>query len=254
MSHINQLAWKYTLGTAILLLALALLINALRVETIALSWRSARAELRYAGVSPIPAPLPTPTPTPGPTWVETPPPLPILPPPPLPLNLVVNPGFEETLPAYPINPGSLPALSDLVPLGWQSDAFREGVVFALDDTQAHSGQQSVRITADNTNDVRWLQTVLVAPHTDYELSGWIKTENVVNGDEPYPVGASLNVMGSMSEHTPGLTGTNDWTYVQLYFNTWGRTEITIACHLGYASGTAMGTMWCDDLTLRPQNP
>jgi hypothetical protein len=68
------------------------------------------------------------------------------------------------------------------------------------------------------------------------------------------VGANLSLSGSWEEHTPGLVGTNDWTYVQLYFNSGNRTEVTVACRLGYMSGTALGTMWCDDIELWPQMP
>ena len=261
MLLVKQLAWKYMLGTTLLLLALALLIQALRIDAITLNWRSARAEVRYAGPASIPTPSlesacveppPTPTPLPPPSWVEEPmfvpteePPTPF---PTSPYNLIRDSNFESSFGLNEIFSEGL-----VLPSGWTTHAFRDGAVFAS-DFQAHSGQYSARIDASETNDAGWLQTVPVSPHTNYHLSGWIKTQDVANGNEPVQMGANLSLSGSWVEHTPGLTGTNDWTYVELYFNSDSRTEVTVACRLGYMSGTALGTMWCDDIELRPQVP
>jgi hypothetical protein len=96
--------------------------------------------------------------------------------------------------------------------------------------------------------VRWIQTVPVNPNTEYELSGWIKTNNVVHGTGSIVAGANIGLFGTY-EHTLGLFGTNDWTFVSMTFNSGEISEITIACRLGYWSGTATGTMWCDDISL-----
>jgi len=63
-------------------------------------------------------------------------------------------------------------------------------------------------------------------------------------------GANLGLFGTW-DHTPGLFGSNDWTFVSMEFNSGSNTtEVTVACRLGYWSGTATGTVWCDDIELR----
>lgn len=155
------------------------------------------------------------------------------------VNLVFNPGFEEP------SQGS-------VPPGWVADAWQEGATFASDNTQAHSGQSSARISASEPNDARWVQTIPVVPNTQYILSGWVKTENIELVDGPVETGASLSLQNTW-EHTTGVVGTtDDWTYQEMSFDSGENTEVTIACRLGYWAGIVTGTMWCDDIILRPK--
>jgi hypothetical protein len=100
------------------------------------------------------------------------------------------------------------------------------------------------------NDARWIQTVTVQPNTSYSLSGWIKTENVTPEGGGSPAGANLGLFGTW-DHTNGLYGTNNWTYVSMQFNSGSNTTVTVACRLGYWSSMAMGTMWCDNVQLDP---
>ncbi len=154
------------------------------------------------------------------------------------VNLLVNGSFEE---------GSYSPTSS--PNGWIPDAFASSGVLTWDNTQAHDGSKSVKITAPLPNDARWIQTVTVQPDTNYLLSGWIKTENVAHSIEAVDAGANLSILGTWT-HTDGLIGTHDWTYVSMVFNSGPDTEIMIAPRLGYWSGTTTGTAWFDDLQLR----
>lgn len=43
---------------------------------------------------------------------------------------------------------------------------------------SHSGERSIAIHSSTPNDVRWIQTVNVQPHTLYQLSGWIPTVTI----------------------------------------------------------------------------
>ena len=165
-----------------------------------------------------PPPTPTPTPIPSP-------------------NLLANPGFEE---------GAYSPTAD--PPGWSRDAWQGTATFVWDNSIAHSGTKSTKIAAMTPNDARWLQTVAVTPHTDYLLSGWIRTEAVSDG-----VGANLCLYGTW-DHSPDLMGTHDWTYVAFAFNSGSSTELTIAARLGYWSATVTGAAWFDDLSLAPLPP
>jgi archaellum component FlaF (FlaF/FlaG flagellin family) len=137
------------------------------------------------------------------------------------------------------------------PTFWTTDYWQGGSTFTWDNTQAYRGSKSVRITSPVANDARWIQTVPVTPNTDYYLSGLIKTENVVHAEGSVVAGANLGLYGTW-EHTPGLLGTNDWDFVIMGFNSGSSTEVTVACRLGYWSGTATGKMWCDNIILAPK--
>ena len=60
-----------------------------------------------------------------------------------------------------------------------------------------------------------MTTAAVEPYARYRLSGWIKTEGVqVRGGR----GALLNIHNLQPVATPALTGTNDWTRVEVEFD------------------------------------
>jgi hypothetical protein len=107
----------------------------------------------------------------------------------------------------------------------------------------------VRIASAVPNDVRWIQTVLVQPRTEYILSGWIKTLDVRHSDGPTHSGANIGLYGTWS-FTEGVYGTRDWTFVSMEFNSGESSTVTVACRLGYWAGIVTGTVWCDDIQLR----
>lgn len=135
------------------------------------------------------------------------------------------------------------------PTGWQQDAWMSnGATFKWDNVEAHNGDRSAMLQATTANDIRWIQAVTLQPNTNYRLSGWIKTENVVHDEGTQVAGANLGLYGTWL-HTDGLFGTNDWTYVSMEFDSGAVTETDIAARLGYWSGIATGTAWFDDIQL-----
>jgi len=91
----------------------------------------------------------------------------------------------------------------------------------------------------------------VKPRADYRLTGWIKTEKVQKVGRAF--GAMLNIhelQDPIHGATKGLGGDNDWTQVQLDFNSGQLTELTINCLFG-GWGQARGTAWFDDIELTP---
>jgi len=130
------------------------------------------------------------------------------------------------------------------PTSWSRDAWEPSNTSMLwDNTVFRSGSKSVKITQSYENDARWVQTAAVQPNRSYRISGWIKTEQVASG-----AGANLGVYGTW-DHTSGLFGTNDWTFVTTTVDSGANTQMIIACRLGYWSGISTGTMWCDDVAL-----
>jgi hypothetical protein len=160
-------------------------------------------------------------------------------------DLILNGGFEE---------------GDLAPIGWRTDAYLfAGVAFAWDSSQSYQGSRSIKISAPTANDARWLQTVAVEPDTNYLLSGWVRTVGVTDTLELVNAGANLGIFdlfGSSGafEHSAGVFGTKDWTYVSMVFNSGSRTQVQIGARLGFYAGTATGTAWFDDLRLTPILP
>ncbi|HSJ86872.1 MAG TPA: DNRLRE domain-containing protein, partial [Anaerolineales bacterium] len=158
-------------------------------------------------------------------------------------NLLSNGSFEE---------------GDFSPTGspdhWATGSASHVADFTWDETQSFDGNKSVKISADQLDDAFWGQTILVMPHTDYQLSGYIKTENVRYGVEPVQMGANLSIIGSWDDHSQPLFGSNDWTYVSFEFNSGERSQLTFAARLGFWAGTTTGTAWFDNLRLIPTSP
>jgi putative heme-binding domain-containing protein len=153
-----------------------------------------------------------------------------------PNNVLPNSSFEEQ--------------RDGRPAGWRTTTHSGRGEFAVADT-GHTGSRSVKISSEQGGDVSWSVQVAVKPRTDYRLSGWIKTANVrkVGGAN----GAMLNVhelQDPVRGGTKALLGDNDWTQVQLNFNSGEMRQITINCLFG-GWGRTTGTAWFDDIELIP---
>ncbi|MCP5096442.1 MAG: hypothetical protein GY943_12890 [Chloroflexi bacterium] len=131
---------------------------------------------------------------------------------------------------------------------WTKDAILPTAVSLTWDNTAYQGSHSVKIDVNDLSGANWIQTVAVMPHSDYRFSGWIKTENVAHSPDAVDAGANLTLYGTWTR-SPGLFGTNDWTYEQVEFNTGAETEIMVSARMGFWSGRTTGTAWYDNLKL-----
>lgn len=152
-------------------------------------------------------------------------------------NLLPNGGFEDA------------SFDPDTPNGWTRQAFAPGASLTWETETVRDGLRSARIGSPTLNDAAWTQTVALEPDRNYLLSGWIKTENVAHGTGGVDAGANLCLWGSLLR-TPALTGTNDWTYVRMTFNSGPTGIVTICARIGYWSGVTTGTAWFDDLQVR----
>jgi len=112
-----------------------------------------------------------------------------------------------------------------------------------------TGGRCVMISSGEGADVGWHATVPVQPYSTYRLSGWIKTENV----EPPAQGrrgrgALLNLHNIQPIATRAITGTNDWTQVEVLFETGGQDAVQVNCLFG-GWGLMTGKAWYDDIRL-----
>jgi putative membrane-bound dehydrogenase-like protein len=146
--------------------------------------------------------------------------------------------------------GSFEDLTDNKLSGWRT-ATHNGRGELTIGSVAHSGGHSAKISSENGGDISWAAHVTVKPRTDYQLTAWVKTEGVkaLGGAR----GALLNIhelQDPVHGATKPLVGDNDWTKVQLTFNSGQLTELTVNCLFG-GWGRATGTAYFDDVELIP---
>jgi alpha-N-arabinofuranosidase len=147
-------------------------------------------------------------------------------------QFVANGSFEEMDGANP---------KGWLPRSWQRDG---GAAFAVDPT-GHSGGRSVMISSEKGADASWLATVPVKPYSRYRLSGWVKTQDLVRGTSR---GAQININGEDEWRTAAITGTQDWTKVEVEFDAGPNDALEVTCLFG-GWGRATGKAWFDDVEL-----
>ncbi len=148
-----------------------------------------------------------------------------------PINLLPNSSFEVQ--------------RDGKPAGWVERRW-SGEATATCVPGGHSGKQCVLIASDAGTDFSLGVNLPVDPFATYRLSGWIKTENVrpLTGR-----GTLINIHEIPEAQSSILTGTNDWTRVEVVFSTFGQDRLWVHCGFG-AWGQATGKVWFDDLVLQ----
>ena len=145
-------------------------------------------------------------------------------------NAITNASFED--------------VENGLPRGWQPIDWEEKGQLAVDETVSHSGRRSVRISSIEGSDAYFQTDVVVKPFAKYRLSGWIKTKNLVPGKSH---GALFNLDG-LDVLTPAISGTRDWTRLEIVFDTGANDGVSVNCLFG-GWGRATGTAWFDDLAL-----
>jgi len=144
-----------------------------------------------------------------------------------------------------ISNGSFENLAGDMPAGWSVRTFRGTAQHQMSD-MARTGKHSIEISADKAAELGVHFDASVNRNAEYELSAWIKTQNVAGGGR----GAQLYISGHPdSPGSKAVKGTKDWTQVKMRFNTGSAKSININCLLG-GWGTATGKAWWDDVSLR----
>jgi hypothetical protein len=117
---------------------------------------------------------------------------------------------------------------------------------AADSTVTHDGQMSMRLESDGNRDARVQSTpITLAIGASYELTGWIRTDNLNVRDldrSPIATGAALSMASlPFDVQSESLAGTRDWTRVHLRF-TATRAHDSIVLTVAYG-GTFDGKAW-----------
>jgi hypothetical protein len=157
---------------------------------------------------------------------------------------VANPGFEQDR-----SDGGGPTVwAPINALG----------LVTIDSGTAKSGRRSARVQVTGRPSVAgWVQSVRVPKQTPMELSGWIKSDNVIVRPAAQVAEGALikaereigNGPESWVWENIGRAGTYDWTHFVKRFNTKQNERLRISVQVGDNSGDASGIAWFDDLKL-----
>ena len=124
---------------------------------------------------------------------------------------------------------------------------------ATDPSVTHEGQMSMRLDSGNSNTDARVQSAPIALTIgkSYELTGWIRTEQLTVRDldrSPIATGAALSMASlPFDVQTESLAGTRDWTRVHLRF-TATRAHDDIVLTVAYG-GTFDGRAWFSGITV-----
>ncbi|MBL7154337.1 MAG: glycoside hydrolase family 127 protein [Phycisphaerae bacterium] len=133
------------------------------------------------------------------------------------------------------------------PVGWRKSTYGGEGGFKYVDG-GRTGKKCVMLSSESGGDIGWLTSVTVKPRSQYRLSAWIKTENVESTGARQAKGALLNVHNIQPLQTNAVTGTKDWTKVEIVFNSGANSVVEINCLFG-GWGLAKGKAWYDDVKL-----
>ena len=147
-----------------------------------------------------------------------------------PQGTIGNPSFEEG--------------DDNRPANWRTQVYSGRADFKYAEG-GRTGMRYVMIASEEGADAGWLTSADIKPRAQYRLSGWIKTENLDAGSGK---GALFNLHNIQPVQTPAVTGTKDWTRVEVVFDTGDHTVVEINCLFG-GWGRSTGKAWFDDVKL-----
>ena len=140
--------------------------------------------------------------------------------------------------------GLLTAGRDGKPDHWRSEGYApDATEYAW--TVGDQGLGVLRMTSTKPNDARWVQSVPVSPGTWYQVTGWVRAEDV----GAQSLGAYLSVMDTFY-NSRDLRGTSGWQQVGFWVKTGSlETSLALACRLGGYSSLNTGTATCAGISV-----
>ena len=136
--------------------------------------------------------------------------------------------------------------SNGLPIGWSTVSYENQ--YTADCTNG-----IVTLSSDVLDDCRLVREFPVSEKTRYVLEAELKTENVIGGQ-----GAALSIdnysVDGSYVYSDGLFGTNDWTPLELAFETAaGQKTVMLALRLGGYSNVSQGTVQFRNVSIRQTN-
>lgn len=125
--------------------------------------------------------------------------------------------------------------------------------FERDKEVKYSDTNSYKITNEDYNDSMFFQEIQVTPNTPYRVTCMVKTENVENIENMISGGAHICIEDT-TERSSSLTGTSDWTQVEMLFNSRNREVVNIGFRLGGFQEKSKGEAWFSDFKVESGTP
>jgi len=139
------------------------------------------------------------------------------------------------------------------PANWNLTEWRPKItIVEKDSTVKTDGSYSLKSTIPDSlpNDVRFNQEITVEKNTHYNIRCDIKTENhKLYQDKTMGAGFFITAGNLAFFSDTLLTGTTNWTNVQVNFNSYNHDFVTITLHIGYICNTNTGIVWFDNLKI-----
>lgn len=120
--------------------------------------------------------------------------------------------------------------------------------FKRDKEVKYSDKRSYKIESPDYNDAMFYKSVKVKKNTPYKVTCMVKTNNVESKTENSGIGAQIVIEGT-TERSVAITGTHEWTKIELIFNSKNREELNIGFRLGGYLGEAKGEAWFSDFKI-----
>jgi hypothetical protein len=154
-------------------------------------------------------------------------------------------------PATTVRNGGFEDATGHNPAGWRF-VDQPGKISFIDTTVRHSGRASLRMQDIAQHDPkhkrgRAHQRIKVRPFAQYHVSAWVKTQDFTAASE-----VRITILDQNGQRlcfvTPTIPPTQDWQRLDLAFNSFANTEISL-----YAGvwGGQDGTLWWDDIQIEP---
>lgn len=128
--------------------------------------------------------------------------------------------------------------------GWSVNSY-----FSIDKSVKRNGSSSIRAKDPTKSSVFIRQAINVKPNTSYEVSVYIKTQNM---SDPRGTGLGVQAGGGWLHHwriAKGVKPTQNWTVNRISFNSLNFTKVTIAV-TATEYNKSTGTAWFDDVNVR----
>lgn len=125
--------------------------------------------------------------------------------------------------------------------------------FTRDRNVKYSSERSFKIYSTEYNDAMISKDLSVKKNTPYKLTCMVKTEDVVSENNKTGSGAHLSVDGRTTRSI-AITGTKDWTKIELIFNSKGDDKVKIGFRLGGYIDKCKGTAWFSDMKVEEGTP
>lgn len=128
---------------------------------------------------------------------------------------------------------------------WRSEGYDTTGATEFTWSVGDDGLGVLAMTSTRPNDARWVQSVPVSPGTWYQVSGWVRAEDV----GAQALGVYLSVMDTFY-NSRDLRGTSDWQEVGFWVKTGSlETSLPLACRLGGYSSLNAGTAACAGISV-----